>query len=147
MAVREAERVLGREADAQDAAQEALARAWRRAHTCADRARPGPWVRAIAQREALRIVLRPREAPLESVPEPPAIASEELVLTRMAVRAAVARLPEGDRRLLHAVYWEDATGRDASRRAGLEDVTARVRLHRLRRALERPVGHALGRVG
>jgi len=50
VAAREAERVLGRGADAQDAAQEALARAWRRAHTCAERARPAPWVRAIAQR-------------------------------------------------------------------------------------------------
>jgi len=139
--------VLGRGADSQDAAQEAITRAWRRRHTCADPASPAPWMSAIARREALRIAGRRREEPLEAAPEPAEAFDEELVLTRIAVRRLVSRLPERERAILHAVYWEDLGGAEASRRLGLAEVTLRVRLHRARRALERPLGHSSGRVG
>ena len=144
---RETERVLGRCADAQDAAQEAIVRAWRRRHTCADPACPGPWVRAIARREALRIAGRRREEPLEAAPEPTGASHEDDTITRIAVRQLVSRLPEADRALLHAVYWEDLGGAEASRRLGQAEVTLRVRLHRARRGLERPIGHSLGGLG
>jgi RNA polymerase sigma-70 factor (ECF subfamily) len=139
--------VLGRVAEAQDAAQEALDRAWRRRHTCAEQDRPGPWVRAIARREALRIAGRRAEEPLEAAPEPPAPADEDLELARIAVRAVVAGLPRADRELLHATYWEDLAGAAVSLRSGHPAATVRVRLHRLRRALESPLGQALGLVG
>ena len=144
---RETERVLGRGADAQDAAQEALLRALRRRHTCAEPDRPGPWVRAIARREAWRIAGGRREEPLEAAPEPVAAGDEELTLARMTVRGIVAGLSVRDRELLHATYWEDLSGADASRRLGHTEATVRVRLHRVRRALESSLGHALGRVG
>ena len=131
--------MLGRCADAQDAAQEAIVRAWRRRHTCAEPACPGPWVKAIARREALRIAGRRREEPIEAAPEPAAASHEEGAITRIAVRQLVSRLPEPDRAILHAVYWEDLGGAEASRRLGQAEVTLRVRLHRARRALERPL--------
>jgi RNA polymerase sigma-70 factor (ECF subfamily) len=137
--------VLGRTADAEDAAQEAIIRAWRKHEACTGA--PEPWVRAIAGREALRILARRREAPLEAAPEPADRHDEDLELERMALRAELARLPEDDRRLLHATYWEDLTGADLSRRLGRPEATIRVRLHRSRRRLQRSVGHALGRVG
>jgi RNA polymerase sigma-70 factor (ECF subfamily) len=137
--------VLGRTADAEDAAQEAMVRAWRKHEACTGA--PEPWVRAIAWREALRILARRREAPLEAAPEPPDRHDEDLVLERLAVRAELTRLPEADRRLLHATYWEDLTGADLSRRVGRPEATIRVRLHRSRRKLRRSLGHALGRVG
>ena len=122
-------------------------RALRRRHTCAEPDRPGPWVRAIARREAWRIAGGRREEPLEAAPEPVAAGDEELTLARMTVRAALAGLPVRDRELLHATYWEDLSGTDASLRLGHTEATVRVRLHRVRRALESSLGHALGRVG
>ena len=122
-------------------------RAWRRRHTCADPACPGPWVRAIARHEALRIAVRRREEPLEAAPEPAAASHEEDALTRIVVRRLVARLPEPERALLHAVYWEDLAGAEASRRLGQAAVTSRVRLHRARRALKRTIPHSLDGLG
>jgi len=122
-------------------------RALRRRHTCAEPDRPGPWVRAIARREAWRLAGGRREEPLEAAPEPVAAGDEELTLARMTVRAALAGLPVRDRELLHATYWEDLSGTDASLRLGHTEATVRVRLHRVRRALESSLGHALGRVG
>lgn len=139
--------MLGRGADAQDAAQEALLRALRKRHTCESPERPVPWVRAIARREAWRIAGGRTEEPLEAAPEPIAAADEELTLARMTVRAAVASLSVRDRELLHATYWEDLSGADASLRLGHTETAVRIRLHRVRRALQPSLGHALGRVG
>jgi RNA polymerase sigma-70 factor, ECF subfamily len=144
---RETERALGPCADAQDAAQEAVLRALRRRHTCHDPASPGPWVKAIARHEALRIASRRREEPLEAAPEPSGASHEDDVLTRIAVRRVVARLPETERALLHAIYWEDLTGAEASCRLGQSEVAARVRLHRARRSLKRGIQHSLDGVG
>ena len=137
--------MLGRTADAEDAAQEAIIRAWRKRAACAGA--PEPWVRTIAAREALRILARRREAPLEEAPEAPDRHDEDLALERLAVRAELARLPEADRRLLYATYWEGLTGADLSRRLGRPEATIRVRLHRIRGQLQGSCGHALGRVG
>ena len=139
--------MLGRVAEAQDAAQEALIRALQRRHTCEEQDRPGPWVRVIAHREALRIAGRRIEEPLDAATEPRAPADEELELVRIAVRTLVAGLPADDRLLLYATYWEDLPGAVVSLRLGHPEATVRVRLHRVRRALESPLGHALGRVG
>src|SRR5258705_564498 len=68
LALREARSVLGSGPDAEDAAQEAAMRAWRRRATCRDA--PGAWIRTIARNEALRTVGRRRdEQPLEAVGE------------------------------------------------------------------------------
>ena len=122
-------------------------RALRRRHTCDEPYRPGPWVRAIARREAWRIAGGRRKEPLEAAAEPVAAGDEELTLARMTVRAVVAGLSVRDRELLHATYWEDLSGTDASLRLGHTEAAVRVRLHRVRRALESSLGHALGRVG
>src|SRR4051812_50121419 len=52
LALREARTILGAGPDAEDAAQEAAMRAWRRRATCRDA--PGAWGRTIAHNEALR---------------------------------------------------------------------------------------------
>src|SRR4051794_41348361 len=71
LALREARTILGPGPDAEDAAQEAAMRAWRRRATCRDA--PGAWVRTIAQNEALRTAgRRPDQGtayPLRAVPD------------------------------------------------------------------------------
>ena len=63
------------------------------------------------------------------------------------VRALGRRRPARDRELLHARYWEGSSGADASLRLGHTEAAVRIRLHRVRRALQPSLGHALGRVG
>ena len=145
MGRRAAERVLGRTADAEDAAQEAVLRAWRAQAACTGA--PAPWVRTIAHREALRILDRRRETSPDPGPEPIDRGEEDRALERLTVRTELARLPADDRRLLHATYWEDLAGAEISRRSGRPEATVRVRLHRSRRRLREALGHALGRVG
>src|SRR3954468_258092 len=65
LCLREAQRVLGRGAAAEDAAQEAAVRAWRQRSRRLPPARPAPWATTPARREALRIAAQPRETPYE----------------------------------------------------------------------------------
>jgi len=127
--------VLGPTVEAEDAAQEAAVRAWQKRHACTVPDRPGPWVRTIAQREALRVAGgRKRETALEDAHEA-ATSDEDLLLLRRSVRAAVADLPHDERRLLLGCYWEDLSGAELSRTLGLAEVTVRVQLHRTRARL------------
>src|SRR3954451_25094459 len=70
LCLREAQRVLGRGAAAEDAAQEAAIRAWRQRRRCLTPDRPEPWITTIARREALRIATQSRETPYEDHHEP-----------------------------------------------------------------------------
>src|SRR4051794_7922263 len=94
LALREARAVLGQGPDAEDAAQEAAIRAWRRRATC--REAPAGWIRAIARNEALRVAGRHRdEAPLDD--EGGIAADHASCADRRAVRAAVRSLQGADR--------------------------------------------------
>jgi RNA polymerase sigma factor (sigma-70 family) len=127
--------VLGRSSEAEDAAQEAAVRAWQKRRACAAPERPEPWVRTIAQREALRLAARRRpEAPLEAVGEIGACDEDERLLHHV-VRAAVAELPPEEREVLVGCYWHDLSGKELSRLLGLTEATVRVRLHRTRTRL------------
>ena len=56
----EALRILRRPHDADDAVQEALARAWRSRHACRNPEAPIPWCLQITRNEAIRIIGRGR---------------------------------------------------------------------------------------
>jgi RNA polymerase sigma-70 factor, ECF subfamily len=132
LALREARAVLGHGPDAEDAAQEAAIRAWRRRATCRDA--PAGWIRAIARNEALRVAGRRRdEAPLEAAQ---GVAGDHASCTDVrAVRAAVGSLDHGDRLLLLLRYWADLTQPDVARAMHLPEGTVKVRLHRARQRL------------
>jgi RNA polymerase sigma-70 factor (ECF subfamily) len=131
---REAKRVLGTTALAEDVAQEAVIKAWRHRASCRSPERPAPWVAAIARREALRAVAAPRCEPLDSAPEPRA-PPEPCIDLILDVRRALAELPECDRALLLARYWQDLTQQEVAFALGMPDGTAKVRLHRIRSRL------------
>jgi RNA polymerase sigma-70 factor (ECF subfamily) len=137
LCLREARRLLGStHSAAEDAAQEATIRAWRYRASCRDPAKPEPWIAAIARREALRVVARRREQPLdvrEDVADPRQDLSELADL--LAVRRALSALNGRDRQLLVGHYWQDLPNAELATQLGLAEVTVRVRLHRLRRML------------
>jgi len=132
LCLREAQRVLGRTAAAEDAAQEAALKAWRHRASCRTPQRPGPWIATIAKREALR--QRPPAAvqPLDAAPEPAVEACERHSALRIDVARALAAVAPDDRRLLLARYWADMTQQEAAELLCLPAGTAKVRLHRLR---------------
>ena len=96
---------------------------------------PGPWLAAIARREALRSAVRRREAPLEEAPPAAAPSHEPGAVLRLAVGAAVASLSEDDRRLLTGHYWQDLSQPEIADRLDMTEGAVRVRLHRIRARL------------
>src|ERR1700754_706209 len=80
--LRSAQRVLGAQPAAEDAAQEASLKAWRHQTQCRTPDRPGPWVAAIARREALR-ALAP--TPVREPAEPVDSGYEPQVISRLDV--------------------------------------------------------------
>jgi RNA polymerase sigma-70 factor (ECF subfamily) len=138
---REAVRVLPR-ADAEEAVQEALVRAWLRRDACRSPEAPLPWLLEITRNEARRVLGRQgRLGSLE--PLDPATREDDALAgaaVRLTVQQALGTLAEPDRRVLHLRYAEDLTQVEVARRLGLPEGTVKVRLHRargrLRRALE-----------
>lgn len=130
-------------ADAEDAAQEAVVRAW----TAAGRAAihvPKAWLTRAAQREALRIVERAqvlagRRAPLE-VNLVAADDWQDALHDRIAMDAGLAGLDLPDAEVLRLRYVEDRTQADVAASLGIPEGTAKARLHRARRRLAARMG-------
>ena len=128
--LREAQGVLGQSGGAEDAAQEAAVRAWRRQDSCQTPERPQPWVATIARNEALRIAGRPLTDPLEAAGEPAEESHEDEVLGHADMDRAISRLSGVDREVIRGRYWEDLDYRELGRLLRVPEGTARVRLHR-----------------
>src|SRR4051794_35951608 len=105
LCLRQARRILGAGADAEDAAQEALIRAWRMRDNCLTPEAPEAWLISIARREALRVAARRAERPLEEAAAVATPSHEVSALLRVDVGRAVAALPGDDRRLIGERYW------------------------------------------
>ena len=128
--LREARGVLGSSGPAEDAAQEATVRAWRRRDSCRTPERPAPWIATIARNEALRQV---RPAPADSLEEsvlPAEDSHEDEVLGRTDLARAIDRLPGVDRKLVRGRFWDDLDYRQLALLLDISEGTARVRLHR-----------------
>lgn len=125
--------------EAEEAVQEALARAWRQRHTC--RGLPGPWLRQIARNECLRLIERrglrrtAELTPEAHEAEPVGREAVEAVADRLDVREALARLTVDERRLVALRYMMELGQPDIARRLGIPEATVRVRLHRIRKRL------------
>ena len=128
--LREAQGVLGPTGTAEDAAQEAAVRAWRRRHSCLTPERPDAWVATIARNEALRLAGPSRTDPLEQLADAGAASHEDAVLGQADLERALAGLPGLDRDLVRGRYWDDLDYRQLARLLHISEGTARVRLHR-----------------
>jgi RNA polymerase sigma-70 factor, ECF subfamily len=135
--LREARRVLPG-AEAEEAVQEALMRAWTRRHACRSPDAPLAWVLEITRNESRRLLARRARRPGapegRSGPREPEAEDDELLstTTRVTVEQALARLEDSDRRVLRLRYADDLTQAEVARRLGLPEGTVKVRLHRAR---------------
>jgi RNA polymerase sigma-70 factor, ECF subfamily len=136
VSLHEARRVLRSPDQAEDAAQEAVIRAWRHRGSCRDQGDPGPWVAAIARREALRRAMRPRHESAARVRvaevDPGAQDQIDHAPLRLDVNEVVSSLTPADRRLLDLRYHRDLTHRAVADELGMPEGTVKVKLHRLR---------------
>jgi RNA polymerase sigma-70 factor (ECF subfamily) len=140
--VREASRVLGDPHHAEDAAQEALARAWRKRHTCRSADSRVPWVLQITRNEALRIRRRLGSQPVAhgvpdvSDPRAQETPAEEIVIRKLDVSSALDTLSTEDRLLVQLRYEADLAQPHIAGLLGIPEGTIKVRLHRLRHRLK-----------
>jgi RNA polymerase sigma-70 factor (ECF subfamily) len=123
--------------EAEDIAQDALLRAWRRRSTLRDSERRNQWLATIVRNEAFRQHARVRPDPTSSI-EFSEGAEDEHVLAAVELadlHAALSLLSERDRQLLEMKYEEDLTQGMIARRLGIPEGTVKVRLHRARNRL------------
>jgi RNA polymerase sigma-70 factor (ECF subfamily) len=137
-AIAVASQVLRSSQDAEDAAQEAVLRAWRARSRCQAAGSPRPWVGRIAQNEALRLGGRISErrraegTALEDVQEPSPDGDDPAGTDREAIVVGALRgLAPRDRELVRLRYVEDLQYSVIADLLELPLGTVKVRLHRV----------------
>lgn len=139
MCLRLAYRYASNRTEAEDIAQDALLRAWRRRSTLRDPDRRNQWLAAIVRNEAFRQHARVRPDPTDILEWIEGAEDEAVVATveRADLHAALRALSEKDRSLLTMRYQEDLTQSAIAQRLGIPEGTVKVRLHRARKKLRR----------
>jgi RNA polymerase sigma-70 factor (ECF subfamily) len=125
--------------EAEDIAQDALLRAWRRRSSLRENASRNQWLATIVRNEAFRQHARVRPVPTATVETQEGVDDEQVVATveRADLHAALDGLSENDRQLLRLRYDEDLTQAAIARRLRIPEGTVKVRLHRARDKLRR----------
>jgi RNA polymerase sigma-70 factor (ECF subfamily) len=134
---------LGDAALAEEAAQEAFIRGYRRLWLLGDGAKFAAWITTIARHAAINLGLRHRRELNKRerwALEQPATASPTAGETTElcppeTLRQTLAELPAAHRECLVLFYLEGKSGAEAAATLGISEVALRVRLHRARAAL------------
>jgi RNA polymerase sigma-70 factor (ECF subfamily) len=138
LALRETTAILGAGPRAEDATQEALLRAFRKADQCRG-VRPDPWVRRIARAEARRSAVRPTASSL-AASEASTDDSTSASHARVDARRALASLGAEQRRAVFLRYWLDMTQPQVAQALGVPEGTVKIRLHRARMSARNALG-------
>jgi RNA polymerase sigma factor (sigma-70 family) len=134
---------LGDATLAEEAAQEAFIRGYRRLWLLGDGAKFAAWITTIARHAAINLGLRHRrelnkrerwalEQPAAA--SPTAVETSEVCTPEM-LRQTLAELPAAHRECLVLFYLEGRSGAEAAAALGISETALRVRLHRARAAL------------
>lgn len=126
--------MLGNRADAEDATQEAVTRAWRRLGQLRPGAPMRPWFLAIVANQC-RSVRRSRWFRVARLPELLRDVAWADPAERLDLASALRRLPPTDRQALFMRYYLDLPLAEVAAALGVTEAAARVRLHRACRRL------------
>jgi RNA polymerase sigma-70 factor (ECF subfamily) len=140
----EALRVLGDPYTADEAAQEAMTRAWRQRHRCRTPGTPAAWVAQIARNEALRVRAGEKKqydvatlaAQFHLGAETPA---EDTLISKLTVQQVLSGLTLEERRLIDLRYKDDLAQPAIAKLLGVPEGTVKIRLHRLRKRLRKVI--------
>ena len=140
----EALRVLGDPHTADEAAQEAMTRAWRQRHRCQTPSAPAAWVAQIARNEALRLRAGEKKqcdvaVRLAGERARAGSTAEEALIDKVNVQQALSALTLEERRLIDLRYKDDLAQPAIAELLGMPEGTVKVRLHRLRRRLRKVI--------
>jgi RNA polymerase sigma-70 factor, ECF subfamily len=133
-------RVVGCHETAEEAAQEAIVRAWRHQGSCRQPDQPFGWLRQIARNEAVRVATRrPNEVLVDEPLATPHGGSvdDDALENRLLFSGILGTLSQADQELAHLRYYEDLTCANLAEHFGLSEATVKVRLHRLRGRLRK----------
>jgi len=137
--LRLAYRYASNRSEAEDIAQDALLRAWRKRSTLREAEARIQWLATIVRREAYRQHARVRPEPTATI-ELHEGEEDERVLAAVELadlHAALDRLSERERELLELRYHQDLTQSAIEAKLGIQEGTVKVRLHRVRKKLRR----------
>lgn len=128
--------------EAEDIAQDAVVRAWRKRAGLRKAEARKSWLATIVRNEALREFARKRPAPIDTIDVAHGSDDERVLATveRADLYAALERLNKRDRQLVRLRYDEDMTQEAIAHRLGIPLGTVKVRLHRVRAKLRREIG-------
>lgn len=138
-------RLLGTPMEAEEAAQEAFLRAYRRLHTYDSEQKLSSWILAIAAHyciDRLRRRRRLASVPIDEAesprPEGASQAPEESLLQRereREIQDLLARLPESYRTVIVLRYWQDLSYEEMAEMLGTTESAIKSKLHRARELL------------
>jgi RNA polymerase sigma-70 factor (ECF subfamily) len=121
--------MLGDRAEAEDATQEAITKAWRNLGRLRDRAQVRPWFLSVVANQC-RNMRRTRWFRTIRLPEffQPSAAPADL--ERLDIERALARLPMADRQILFMRYYLDLSVEEIAASLGISPSAAKGRIHR-----------------
>lgn len=99
---------------------------------------PAAWMTTVTRRELARWMDGPAGRTWRSTasePRPDTHEGHDMLVERLAIRAALRELPAHDRLVLRLRYEHDRTHAEIARLTGVPEGTAKVRLHRARARL------------
>jgi RNA polymerase sigma-70 factor (ECF subfamily) len=142
MCLRFAFRYAKNQVEAEDIAQDAMVRAWRKRDTLRDAGARTSWLATIVRNEALREFARKRPLASDLIEVTHGSDDDRVLATveRADLHAALERLNKRDRQLVRLRYDEDMTQEAIAHRLGIPLGTVKVRLHRVRAKLRRSIG-------
>ncbi len=129
LAYRVAFRLLGDRAEAEDVAQEALARAYARWRRVRDHA--APWVARVAANLALdQLRSKGRREQVDLPPDPSSAGAERAALDRMELARLLASLPKRQREVVVMRYLADRSEADTAQALGTSVGSVKRHAHR-----------------
>lgn len=135
LCLRETRRLLSDRGEAEDAAQEAVIRAWRSSVRSEPVAAPDAWLRTIAGNEARRVWgRRLRAEPASDLIEEGAVGAVAAALDEglgdIACEQMLGALHPSDRELVRKRFLHDLSYAEIAESAGIPEATAKTRIHR-----------------